>query len=112
MYKAEHPALKQFFKKHTNHETFGRNKLTEMAYALFPQTVENIRKAISEDQIYISFDGASNTKHKFTGLMVGSLKNPDIGPYLLEFDKELEGTAESGFRFVQRVLEVLYPEGK
>lgn len=112
MNKANHPAFKKFFRKHTHHEPYGRCQLTKQAHDLLPSAIKSIQKAIDEDKIYITFDGASTTNHKFNGLMVGSMSHAEIGPYSLEIEKDRHGTAQSAFDFVQHGLDSLYPEGK
>lgn len=109
--KVEHPIFKKFFAKHTQRKTQTRTAFADKMNRKFPDSLENMRKAIGNDEIYISFDGATTGKdEKIIGLVVGSLRNPQIGGYLIHLEKAPHGDSNSIYEFVQRGLKVLYPE--
>lgn len=112
LYKVDHPMFKAFFKKHSQRNIPSRVTLNKKVDNKYESCLQKIRDTIDTDNIYISFDETTVGELIIAGLVVGSLVNPSLGPYLVHLESIARGTRVNIIKFVENGLKTLYPNGQ
>lgn len=108
------PCIKKLLKKWAHRgiptsETLKRRYLPET----YHRSIDSIRKKLGNDYFWVSLDETTDTSKRSIGIFViGSLQNPKIGSYVLNY-AELKTTSSLNIqKFFNDSLEILFGNGK
>lgn len=110
MSNVDHPGFRRYIRKFCGAEirsavTLDRNH----SYELYDECVRQIFEILKDDKLWFGVDETTDAAGRtVAGMILGSIDDPKKGPFLVEYDELIDGSAHSIANFVIKSFESVF----
>lgn len=77
--------------------------------SVYNECFKEVQTLLKDDKLYISIDSTTDSVGRdVAACIIGSLNNPEYGPFLINLEDIGKGTADELYLFFIRTLKLLY----